>query len=135
MSYVFPPDQFALQGVIGTITVYANDCDPMAHELAMKMRIERTYENTKLVPIKSKFKDLYEAMLSEGVEDNSLSGIIIGKFILIFYVSCLFTLFFSTDTGISPLQWADKNRGFCHLRNGILDLRFDPNQNTPTGIY
>ena len=59
--------------------MYANDCDPMAHELAMKMRIERTYENTKLVPIKSKFKDLYEAMLSEGVEDNSLSGIIIGK--------------------------------------------------------
>lgn len=51
----------------------------MAHDLAMKMRIERTYENTKLVPIKSKFKDLYEAMLSEGVEEESLSGIIIGK--------------------------------------------------------
>ena len=74
-----PVDQFALQGVIGSITVYANDCDPMAHDLAMKMRIERTYENTKLVPIKSKFKDLYEAMLSEGVEEESLSGIIIGK--------------------------------------------------------
>lgn len=112
-SYIL--DQFALQGVIGSITVYANDCDPMAHDLAMKMRIERTYENTKLVPIKSKFKDLYEAMLSEGVEEESLSGIII-------------------DTGISPLQWADKKRGFCHLRNGILDLRFDPNQNTPTAF-
>ena len=74
--------------------MYANDCDPMAHELAMKMRIERTYENTKLVPIKSKFKDLYEAMLSEGVEDNSLSGIIIGKNLLYIFFCQLFVYSF-----------------------------------------
>ena len=38
---------------------------------------------------------------------------------------------FVSDTGVSPLQWADKKRGFCHLRNGMLDLRFDPNQDIP----
>ena len=50
------------------------------------------------------------------------------------YILFLFFFFVFLDTGISPLQWADKKRGFCHLRNGILDLRFDPNQNTPTAF-
>lgn len=109
-SYIL--DQFALHGVIGSLTVYANDCDPMAYEVANKMRIQRTYENTRLVPMKSSFKDIYGTLTSEGVEADSLSGIII-------------------DTGVSPLQWADKKRGFCHLRNGMLDLRFDPNQDIP----
>ena len=31
------------------------------------------------------------------------------------------------------MQWANQNRGFCHLRDGVLDLRFDPTQNTPRG--
>ena len=31
------------------------------------------------------------------------------------------------------MQWANQQRGFCHLRDGILDLRLDPFQNTPKG--
>ena len=36
-----------------------------------------------------------------------------------------------SDTGVSTMQWADQKRGFCHLRDGTLDLRLDPFQNTP----
>ena len=38
-----------------------------------------------------------------------------------------------TDTGISTIQWANQQRGFCHLRDGTLDLRLDPFQNSPKG--
>lgn len=111
-SYIL--DKFALAGVKGSITCYTNDCDPNAYDLAKQMRMTRSYEGTKLVPFRANFRELFNKLIEEGLEKDSLSGIII-------------------DTGVSPLQWADKKRGFCHLRNGLLDLRFDTTQNIPKG--
>lgn len=107
-------DQFRRAGVEGTLTVYASDCDPEAYDLARRVISERAYDSKMLVPIKSSFVDLEAKLQEKHVEPGSLSGILI-------------------DTGISSLQWANQNRGFCHLRDGILDLRFDPFQNIPRG--
>ena len=60
----------------------------MAYEVANKMRIQRTYENTRLVPMKSSFKDIYGTLTSEGVEADSLSGIIIGNNTTRFLKNC-----------------------------------------------
>ena len=65
-----------------------------------------------LVPIKSTFKDLDDKLEEKNVEPETLSGILI-------------------DTGISSMQYTDRQRGFCHLRDGHLDLRLDPFQGTP----
>ena len=75
---------------------------------------ERSYDNRSLIPIKSSFRDLQTHLEKLNVQDSSLSGILI-------------------DTGINSMQWANQNRGFCHLRDGILDLRMDPSNNTPRG--
>jgi len=107
-------DQFRRAGVKGTITVYASDCDPESYNLARRVISERSYDSKMLVPIKSSFIDLEEKLIKLKVLPSSLSGILI-------------------DTGISAMQWANQNRGFCHLRDGVLDLRFDPTQNTPRG--
>ena len=40
-----------------------------------------------------------------------------------------------SDTGISPIQWQDKKRGFCHMRNGVVDLRFDPTDTEAPKAY
>jgi len=75
---------------------------------------ERNYGVKELVPIRSNFQNLEEQLIQKGVEPGTLSGILI-------------------DTGISTIQWANQQRGFCHLRDGTLDLRLDPFQNSPKG--
>jgi len=107
-------DQFKRYGVQGFITVYASDCDTESYNLARRLMSERNYDVKELVPIRSSFKNLEEKLIEKGVEPGTLSGILI-------------------DTGISTIQWANQQRGFCHLRDGTLDLRLDPFQNTPKG--
>jgi len=105
-------DQFRNNGVQGTITVYASDCDQESYDLAWKIIQDRSYDNNMLIPIKSNFKDLDSKLEDKQVEPQTLSGILI-------------------DTGISALQYSDRTRGFCHLRDGNLDLRLDPYQGSP----
>merc|ERR1739844_115094 len=105
-------DQFRIAGVQGSISLYASDCDPESYNLARRIMSEREYDAKMLVPIRSDFKNLEHNLLEKGVEPGTLSGILI-------------------DTGVSTMQWADQKRGFCHLRDGTLDLRLDPFQNTP----
>merc|ERR1719331_2281950 len=107
-------DQFKRYGVQGTIVVYASDCDTESYNLARRLMSERNYDVKELVPIRSSFKNLEEKLIEKGVEPGTLSDILI-------------------DTGISTIQWANQQRGFCHLRDGTLDLRLDPFQNTPKG--
>jgi len=107
-------DQFKRAGVQGSIVVYASDCDPESYNLARRIQSERNYDMKELVPIRSSFQNLEEQLIQKGVEPGTLSGIII-------------------DTGISTIQWANQERGFCHLRDGTLDLRLDPFQNSPKG--
>jgi len=105
-------DQFRIAGVQGSISLYASDCDTESYNLARRIMSEREYDAKMLVPIRSDFKNLEHNLLEKGVEPGTLSGILI-------------------DTGVSTMQWADQKRGFCHLRDGTLDLRLDPFQNTP----
>merc|ERR1719219_2632003 len=105
-------DQFRRAGVQGSIVVYASDCDPESYNLARRIMSERNYDMKELVPIRSSFQNLEEQLIEKGVEPGTLSGILI-------------------DTGISTIQWANQQRGFCHLRDGTLDLRLDPFQNSP----
>jgi len=107
-------DQFRRSGVEGSIVVYASDCDPESYNLARRIMSERNYGMKELVPIKSSFQNLEKELEEKGVEPGTLSGILI-------------------DTGVSTIQWANQQRGFCHLRDGTLDLRLDPNQNSPKG--
>jgi len=107
-------DQFRRSGVEGSIEVYASDCDPESYNLARRIMSERNYGMKELVPIKSSFQNLEKELEEKGVEPGTLSGILI-------------------DTGVSTIQWANQQRGFCHLRDGTLDLRLDPNQNSPKG--
>merc|ERR1711962_853043 len=107
-------DQFRRSGVQGSIVVYASDCDPESYNLARRIMSERNYGVKELVPIRSNFRNLEEQLIQKGVEPGTLSGILI-------------------DTGISTIQWANQQRGFCHLRDGTLDLRLDPFQNSPKG--
>jgi len=107
-------DQFRRAGVQGSIVVYASDCDPESYNLARRIMSERNYGIKELVPIRSSFQNLEEQLIEKGVEPGTLSGILI-------------------DTGISTIQWANQQRGFCHLRDGTLDLRLDPFQNSPKG--
>jgi len=107
-------DQFRRAGVQGSIVVYASDCDPESYNLARRIMSERNYDMKELVPIRSSFQNLEEQLIEKGVEPGTLSGILI-------------------DTGISTIQWANQQRGFCHLRDGTLDLRLDPFQNSPKG--
>merc|ERR1719357_2157635 len=107
-------DQFRRSGVQGSIVVYASDCDPESYNLARRIMSERNYGVKELVPIRSNFQNLEEQLIQKGVEPGTLSGILI-------------------DTGISTIQWANQQRGFCHLRDGTLDLRLDPFQNSPKG--
>merc|ERR1712049_17765 len=105
-------DQFRNNGVKGTITVYASDCDQESFDLARKIIQDRSYDVKELVPIKYSFKELDSKLSEKQVEAETLSGILI-------------------DTGISSLQYSDRQRGFCHLRDGNLDLRLDPWQGSP----
>ena len=105
-------DQFRNNGVKGSVTVYASDCDQESYDLAWKIIQDRSYDVKELVPIKSNFKDLDSKLSEKQVEAETLSGILI-------------------DTGISSLQYSDRQRGFCHLRDGNLDLRLDPWQGSP----
>jgi len=107
-------DQFRRAGIQGSIVVYASDCDQESFNLARRIMSERDYDVKELVPIKSSFRNLEEKLIDKGVEPGTLSGILI-------------------DTGISTIQWANQQRGFCHLRDGTLDLRLDPFENTPKG--
>ena len=82
-------DQFRNNGVQGTITVYASDCDQEAYDLARNIIQERSYTKDMLVPIKSSFKDLDGKLEDQNVEPGTLSGILI-------------------DTGISSMQYTDR---------------------------
>merc|ERR1719400_369479 len=90
-------DQFKRYGVQRSLIVYASDCDTESYNLARRLMSERNYDVKELVPIRSSFKNLEEKLIEKGVEPGTLSGILI-------------------DTGISTIQWANQQRGFCHLR-------------------
>ena len=83
-------DQFKRYGVQGFITVYASDCDTESYNLARRLMSERNYDVKELVPIRSSFKNLEEKLIEKGVEPGTLSGILIGKFTLLFFKLCRF---------------------------------------------
>lgn len=85
------------------ITVYALDRDPVANELAIKLKSETS--NGEVIPLLGKFSDLPN-LLSEAEKLGFFDGILV-------------------DCGCSSMQFDTKERGFSLSKDGPLDMRMD----------
>lgn len=92
------------------IVVYCLDRDPTACSLAKQL--SERYPN-RVVPLKGKFSDLPLLLQSEGCKINSFDGILF-------------------DFGVSSMQFDTASRGFSISKNGPLDMRMDPEEQTLT---
>ncbi|XP_030373653.1 probable methyltransferase-like protein 15 homolog [Scaptodrosophila lebanonensis] len=85
------------------LIVYALDRDPVAYELAQ--RLKEDYPE-RLFPMLGKFSDVPKLLEAHGVERHSLAGILF-------------------DFGCSSMQFDEAGRGFSVSKNGPLDMRMD----------
>lgn len=93
-----------------TVVVYCLDRDPTACNLAKQL--SKRYPN-RVVPLKGKFSDLPLLLQSVGCRTNSFDGILF-------------------DFGASSMQFDTASRGFSISKNGPLDMRMDPEEQTVT---
>lgn len=92
------------------VVVYCLDRDPTACTIA-KQLAER-YPN-RVVPLKGKFSDLPSLLKGLGCKMNSFDGVLF-------------------DFGASSMQFDTASRGFAISKNGPLDMRMDPEEQTIT---
>lgn len=90
--------------------VYCLDRDPTACALAKELSV--CYPN-RVVPLKGKFSDLPVLLKNVGCKMNSFDGILF-------------------DFGASSMQFDTASRGFSINKNGPLDMRMDPEEQTLT---
>lgn len=93
-----------------TTVVYCLDRDPTACALAKQL--SEHYIN-RVVPLKGKFSDLPVLLKNLGCKMNSFDGILF-------------------DFGASSMQFDTASRGFSISKNGPLDMRMDPEEQTIT---
>lgn len=93
-----------------TTVVYCLDRDPTA--CAMAKQLSERYPN-RVVPLKGKFSDLPVLLKNLGCKMNSFDGILF-------------------DFGASSMQFDTASRGFSISKNGPLDMRMDPEEQTVT---
>jgi len=90
--------------------VYCLDRDPTA--CAMATRLSERYPD-RVVPLKGKFSDLPALLKSLRLKANSFDGVLF-------------------DFGASSMQFDTASRGFSLSKNGPLDMRMDPEEQTVT---
>lgn len=90
--------------------VYCLDRDPTA--CAIAKQFSERYPN-RIVPLKGKFSDLPILLKNLGLKMNSFDGILF-------------------DFGASSMQFDTASRGFSINKNGPLDMRMDPEEQTVT---
>lgn len=93
-----------------TTIVFCLDRDPIAFEMAQQL--SECYSN-RVVPLKGKFSDLPVLLKNIGRNMNSFDGILF-------------------DFGASSMQFDTASRGFSISKNGPLDMRMDPENQTIT---
>lgn len=90
--------------------VFCLDRDPTAFQMAQQL--SEHYSN-RIVPLKGKFSDLPVLLKNIGRNMNSFDGILF-------------------DFGASSMQFDTASRGFSISKNGPLDMRMDPENQTIT---
>jgi len=90
------------------------DCDRLAHNESKELSA-RSPEG-KVLPLRSRFSDLPNKILDQGIHPGSFDGILIDV------------------AGCSAIQWAEPARGFCPNKAGSMDLRYDPDDPSPTNV-
>jgi len=90
--------------------VYCLDRDPIA--CTMARQLSERYPN-RVVPLKGKFSDLPRLLANLRVKANSFDGILF-------------------DFGASSMQFDTASRGFSISKDGPLDMRMDPEEQTIT---
>lgn len=93
-----------------TTVVYCLDRDPIASAFAKQL--SEHYPN-RIVPLRGKFSDLPFLLKKLGRKTNSFDGILF-------------------DFGASSMQFDTASRGFSVSKNGPLDMRMDPENQTIT---
>ncbi|XP_050443694.1 probable methyltransferase-like protein 15 homolog [Adelges cooleyi] len=93
-----------------TVVVYCLDRDPAACSIAQTL--SERYPN-RVVPLKGKFSDLPTLLKGLGCTMNSFDGILF-------------------DYGASSMQFDTASRGFAISKNGPLDMRMDPEEQSLT---
>lgn len=90
--------------------VYCLDRDPTA--CTMAKQLSQQYPN-RVIPLKGKFSDLPILLKNVGQKMNNFDGILF-------------------DFGASSMQFDTPSRGFSISKNGPLDMRMDPEEQTVT---
>lgn len=93
-----------------TVIVYCLDRDPTAYAIAQQL--SERYPD-RVVPLKGKFSDLPTLLKNVGRKMNSFDGILF-------------------DFGASSMQFDTASRGFSINKNGPLDMRMNPEEQTVT---
>jgi len=90
------------------------DCDRLAHNESKELAARNP--EGKVLPLRSRFSDLPNKILDQGIHPGTFDGILIDV------------------AGCSAVQWAEPARGFCPNKAGSMDLRYDPDDTSPSNV-